>query len=160
MYILAAQRDKDPVGSFARYREYVEQNRAGYPDGALRLASSDWYFNPEDRRCPHDGWLESVTIVEPSRGDRGEIRSLRIAVRLLGGWHDGHIEMTYSDVIAYDMSVLDAHQGHSDWRYDEFRLGEAGALIHEVEWAAGGRWIIECADVDHRWLPMSSTGGP
>lgn len=49
-------------------------------------------------------------------------------------------------------------EGHGDWRYDEFRVTDAGHLVHEIEWwAAGeaGRWLIEAGDVRLEWKAVA-----
>ena len=154
MFILDGERDADVVGAFRRYAEYVEANRESFPTGAFRLASSEWYFDFTDRRCPHDGWLESASFLEPSNGERSEIRSTELTIRLLGAYHDGHVELHYPEVSAYQLIGPAVGPGHGDWRYDEFRLNSSGKLVHEIEWAGGSRWIIESSDIRHRWIEL------
>lgn len=144
--------------AFESYRDYVVSHSAQFPPGALVLASSDWYFDPRDHRCPHDAWLEDMTISEPATGDRNEQRATEIRVRLLGAYHDGFIELRYSGVISYSLSSVSAVRGIGDWRYDEFRLHSNGHLVHEIEWAGfpgedGSRWLIEASDVEFKWNP-------
>lgn len=142
--------------AFENYARYLEANRDRFPPGAFDLATSDWYFNPGDHRCPHDAWLESVTILESASGERQEIRIVSIRVRLLGAYHDGHIELFYPRVFSYSLTMGDVTAGHRDWRYDELRLSETGALIHEIEWCGPfdtGRWLIEASDVVFEWIP-------
>jgi hypothetical protein len=86
-------RDDDVVRAFRRYREYVESAKDSFPPSAYALAISEWHFNPEDHRCPHDAWLESLHLSEPSSGERHEIRTLSLRLRLLGAYHDGYIEL-------------------------------------------------------------------
>jgi hypothetical protein len=67
-FILARDgRDADVVGTFARYREYLASLRGSFPASAHALATSDWYFNFRDHRCPHDAWLESLSLTEAVR---------------------------------------------------------------------------------------------
>lgn len=156
MYILAAQRDKDPRGSYARYQAYLAENRSKFPPGALALATSDWYFNFNNHECPHDAWLEAVRIDEPSRGERQEIRFVAITVRLLAAYHDGHIELHYPKVFAYRLGCRNVEEGHHDWRYDEFRLDANGHLMHEIEWSGYnevGSWLIVANDIEFKWIP-------
>ena len=158
-YILADQRDRDVVTAFAAYREYLLERRSRFPPAAYALAASEWYFDFSDHRCPHDGWLESVTIGEPSMGGRHEQRTSTLTIRLLGAYHDGYIEFSYPDVHDYDLRGAHVGQGHGDWRYDEFRLSDSGRVIHEIEWASFGQnnhWLIEASDIFHRWIPRSS----
>jgi hypothetical protein len=105
----------------------------------------------------HDGWLETLSLTEPASGARAERRHLSLHLRLLGAYHDGFIELTYSKVFSYHLEVADGSQGHRDWRYDEFRLAANGMLIHEIEWSGAtptGSWLIEAADVAFRWVPQ------
>jgi len=158
-FILAAQRETKTVeAAFEGYRDYVASCAAQFPSGALALASSGWYFDPRDHRCPHDAWLEDVVISEPAVGDRSELRTTEIRVRLLGAYHDGFIELRYSGVIRYSVSSGSVVRGIGDWLYDEFRLHANGHLVHEIEWAGfsgedGSRWFIEALDVEFKWSP-------
>ena len=157
-FILLAQRDLDCASAFANYRSYLGAARQGFPSGAYALASSDWYFDPRDHRCPHDAWLESVTCSELATGQRHELRGTTIRIRLLGAYHDGFIEFVYPQVFRYSFSSPSSSRGLGDWRFDEFRISPNGQLIHEIEWAGfpgedGSRWIIESSDAEYRWIP-------
>ena len=157
-YLLAEQRDAETPGCFERYREYLERNRARFPASAYSLATSDWYFDPHDHRCPHDAWLESAHFSEPHAGERSEKRSLSLSVRLLGAYHDGHIELHYPHVTAYRLDASNVKVGHLDWRYDEFRIDEDGFLVHEIEWSGPapiGRWRIVLVDTS---IPATEWG--
>jgi hypothetical protein len=157
-YILAQQRNVDVSAAFRDYREYLRENEARFPPSAYALATSDWYFNFGDHRCPHDSWLEGANFSEPSSGERKEVRSCELTVRLLGAYHDGYIEIEYPEMYSYRFEMPYTSQGHGDWRYDEFRVNEKGHLIHEIEWAMFGHygsWIIEASDVRHCWLPCT-----
>lgn len=132
MFILADKRDADVDGAFARYRAYLEANRHRFPPSAYSLASSDWYFGFSDHQAPHDSWLESLSVSEPSTGQRSEIRTVSITIKLLGAYHDGYIELHYPTVFEYRLGGMTLGQGHGDWRYDEFRLNERDQVIHET----------------------------
>ena len=161
MFVLTAQRHsslEEPGANFRRYREYLEQHRSTFPPGAFSLATSEWYFDFSDRRCPHDAWLEQAVFSEPGAGARGEARVLSLQLRLLGAYHDGHHEFRYPQVFRYQLEASDSGWGHRDWRYDEFRVSDEGRLIHEIEWwgpGEVGRWLIEADDVEHRWIPAA-----
>lgn len=157
-FILTAQRSEGCPTAFGRYRSYLAASKQSFPPGAYALATSDWYFDFRDHRCPHDSWLESVTVTEPASGERGEQRCTAIRVRLLGAYHDCQLELFYPRVLRYSFTAPSCTQGLGDWRYDEFRLSPAGHLIHEIEWAGfsrdeGSRWIIEASDVEFHSMP-------
>jgi hypothetical protein len=153
-YILSKERDgsvEEARRNWERYVAYLRKNEAGFPPGAYSLATSDWYFGATDHRAPHDAWLEEVVIAEPASGERHEVRETSIRARLMGAYHDKILEFFYPKVFAYAFTVPTAQYGHYDWRYDEFRLNEAGNLIHEIEWAGppgyAAHWVIEASDV-------------
>jgi hypothetical protein len=157
-YVLAKDgRHDDVVAAFRRYREYLESVKDSFPPSAYALATSDWYFYPRDHRCPHDAWLESLSLAEPSSGSRHEIRTLSLQARLLGAYHDGYIELRYPRVFRYCLDIDDGEMGHRDWRYDEFRVSDGGRLIHEIEWwgpRQTGTRLIEASDLEFRWVPI------
>jgi ribosomal protein S28E/S33 len=160
VYILSAQLYDDAIGyaAFANYRSYLDGPGRDLPVGARALATSDWYFDSNDHRAPHDAWLEVVEIMEGAGSD-GRLVSIRL--RLLGAYHDGHIELRYRDVGQYRIELKpqprDAKRGHRDWRHDEFRVSRPGRVEHESDWWGSGNtgtWLIEAADVEYRWAPL------
>jgi hypothetical protein len=156
VFILAADgRDEDGNDGFLRYQEYLEQSRNAFPPSAYNIAASDWYFNFADRRCPHDSWLETCTLHEIPTGLRKGERTLSLTVRLLGAFHDRHIELRYPTVFAYRFDISHGERGQRDWRYDELRLSDRGHLLHEIEWYGSrptGSWIIEASDLEIGWV--------
>jgi hypothetical protein len=154
-FILGDQRDADVVDAFRRYRAYLEAERARFPVGALALATSEWYFNPEDHRCPHDAWLQHLVVQETGRGERHQHRAIGLSIQLLGSYHDLVLTLTYGRVYRYTLEThQDIRDGHSDWRYDEFRVNGDGHLLHEIEWCGiheSARWLIEADDVALEW---------
>jgi hypothetical protein len=159
LYVLSTELDAPDAnasGAFKRYQAFIAENRERFPSRALELATSTWFYDSRDHRCPHDAWLEAAAIEEPAEGERRERRTVAMRIRLLGAYHDGHIELYYPRVFRYQMDLYDGTSGHHDWRYDEFRLTAENRLIHEIEWWAAGdtaRWIIEASDVHFAWHP-------
>jgi hypothetical protein len=166
-YILTAEMfaDEEEGAAFDRYQRYVRGARDRFPPGAYALATADWYFNFSDHRCPHDAWLEEL-IVSEGGARKGE-RGVEIRIRLWSAYEDGHLELRYRDVVRYRCELWPKKpsegRAHADWRYDEFRLSEAGLLLHEIEWWSGqptGTWLIEAADVEHAWIPLADASEP
>ncbi|WP_396616298.1 hypothetical protein ACHZ97_00720 [Lysobacter soli] len=158
MFVLSEQLDLacDPGEPFRRYAEYLEINRSRFPVSAYKLAASGLLLDASDPSCPHDGWLEWARLEEPSSGERQEIRTQSLRIRLLGAYQDRYIELFYPLVYSYSMSS--AHSdGNGDWRYSEIRLNDSGNVVHEIEWAgAPGReahWLIEASDVELKSIP-------
>jgi len=110
---------------------------------------SDWYALPEDHRCPHDAWVEAVTISETASGIRHEKRELKIQMRLLGAYHDGTIEFTYNRVANYSLQALKANCGHGDWLRDEVEERD-GSILHTVL-LANGKIQIEAREIEYKW---------
>jgi len=113
---------------------------------------SGWYALPEDHRCPHDAWVEAVTISEKASGDRQERRELEIRIRLLGAYHDGTIEFTYKGVDEYSVQASVATYGHGDWLRDEVEDCN-GAIVHTIL-LVKGRLQIKAAEVEYRSTPL------
>lgn len=153
-HILSAQRTSADAtrDGFRAYFAYLESVQDRLPAAAFALAKSPWYYDPGDHRCPHDAWLESATIEETGSGARREQRAATLRLLLLGAYHDGHIQYDYSGLLRYDLQGGELVRGHGDWRYDEIRVGSNGQIIHEIEWANGAHWLIECQDVRYQWM--------
>ncbi len=153
-YYLRKERSIEEVcKSWRRYQEYLRQHQQQFPPGAFAIATSDWWYDFNDHRSPHDAWLESVTFSEPSSGERSEIRHTQLRVRLLAAYHDGFIELCYPRVFRYTLQSADCARGLGDWCYDEFTLSPDAHVIHEIEWTFKHRWIIEASDLEYQWIP-------
>lgn len=159
-YILGIHELNDPAGvraAFDAYYKYLESVRESLPAAAFEFATARWHYDPEDHRCPHDAWVESLLITEPSSGARRERRRVDVLLRLLGSYHDGHLELSYRDVRSYFFDAPptpaagDHSAGHGDWLADEIRLSERGHTLHEIKFSTGAHWLIECLDVQSRW---------
>jgi hypothetical protein len=158
-YYLSKERNQDIVGSYRRYQEYLREHEKEFPSGAFSLATSEWYQDATDHRCPHDSWLEDLVISETRGCDSKNITSMRL--RLLAAYHDGYIEFVYPKVMSYSIENSASSVDRVDWLYDEFRLAASGCVIHEIEWSGSrsdksSRWIIEASDVKFRWSPLPS----
>lgn len=143
-----------------KYFPYLDLVKERMPKDAYHFAKADWHYDPTDHRCPHDSWLESISITEISSGERHEIRNnIEIKILLLGSYHDGFIELIYKNVFNYILekpakinSKDSKNIGHGDWLTDELTLSDDGHVIHEIQFVVG-KWIIESANVMYRWLP-------
>ena len=147
---------------FASYQQYLQSIKQKLPLSAYEFAVAEWHYDPQVPQCPHDAWLELLTISEPSTGTRHEKRSIEISMRLLGAYHDGHIEITYKRVQMYSLITPAEFRGppfmvgHGDWLTDEVRLSVGGLVIHEIDFSRGSRWLIESADIAYEWKPFPS----
>jgi hypothetical protein len=159
-FILSKERDGGVGAAFHRYEEYLRRQCDAFPPGAYSLATAEWYFDPSDHRCPHDAWLDAITLSETATGLRHEVRIVNMRIRLLGAYHDGHIELYYPQVFGYKLEIDSAVNGHRDWLYDEFRLSDKGHVLHEIEWSGfdtSGRWMIEASEVEFVWRPLETS---
>jgi hypothetical protein len=163
-YYLSAERNQDVVGAYRRYQEYLRQHQREFPPGAYALATAEWYQNPSDPRCPHDGRVENF-IMSQTDADKGK-RIVTVRIRLLGAYHDGYVELFYPQVFKYTLESPSCGANLGDWLCDEFRLSSSRHLVHEIEWVGlahgkQSRWIIEASDIEFRWITASDPrGGP
>ena len=150
----------------SQYREYLVTCRDRFPSSTYEFATANWRLDPSDHRCPHDSWVESLMLFEPSSGERRENRGLEIHVRLLGAYHDGYLSLVYSGVLSYtldtpsDFALPPYGVGHGDWLVDEVRLSDRGHVLHEIEFSRGSRWVIECRDIMYRWEELVASPMP
>lgn len=148
---------------FTAYQEYLQSIEDKLPRSAYEFAVAEWHYHSEAHQCPHDAWVESLTVAEPFSGDRRQHRHIEISLRLFGAYHDGYLDLKYKDVRSYslekpaDFSMPPLDVGHGDWLTDEVRLSERGLVIHEIEFSRGSRWLIECGDIVYQWQPMQPT---
>lgn len=160
-YILQGTADESIETFLERYETYytyLESIKDSIPKSAYLFATASWHYNHEDPRCPHDSWVETVTVRELSSGERQQIRSTQIFIRLLGAFHNGYIELTYEHVHSYSINQLFTNPpyGHGDWLIDEVRLSQDGLVLHEI-WFEQGKWLIECRDIVYQWKPFDVT---
>ncbi|HEX6623439.1 MAG TPA: hypothetical protein VF064_06980 [Pyrinomonadaceae bacterium] len=151
--------DEEWNAAWEAYSNYIQRIKDRLPRSAYEFATAPWHYDFTDHKSPHDGWLEAITIREPSHGERQQYRTVEIAVRLLAAYHDGQIELVYTNVYSYSLDLpavaLPAdNRGHRDWLYDEIGLSEQGNVLHEIEWSRAGGWLIECEDISYRWKPF------
>ncbi|MEO8071875.1 MAG: hypothetical protein ABI686_01385 [Acidobacteriota bacterium] len=143
------------------YQNRLQKIKKRMPLSVQEYALADWHYNFSDHRCPHDAWLEHLIVRELVSGERSEIRSLEIEVKLLGAYHDGYIEFHYKEVKSYCFDQPH-RQGkwettkkrHKDWIVDEVDLSGNGYILHEIEWLDGGHWFIECRSFEYNWIPI------
>jgi hypothetical protein len=157
-FYLSNERSRDVTKAYKRYQAYLREHEDSFPPGALSLGTAEWYQDPNDHRCPHDGRLEHLMMSETVESGKNRVTS--ISIRLLAAYHDGYIEFSYPRVFAYKLDSRSSIQGLGDWLYDEFRLSTGGHVIHEIEWGGfpqteSSRWLIEASDVQFRWIPQS-----
>jgi len=66
---------KDQKLRWNTYSEYLNSLGDRLPASAYSSAIADWHYDHLDSRCPHDSWVESITIAEPASGDRSQRRN-------------------------------------------------------------------------------------
>lgn len=154
------QPDEEHIRDLRDYLAYLDSIADRLPAGARAFAMAPWHYTPSDPRCPHDAWVETITIREPASGERGEARGLEIHMRLRGAYHDGHIELRHENVQRYSADVGQGLiGGHGDWLVDEIAITADGAIAHIIEFV-DGMMRIECEDIHYSWLPDTETEAP
>ncbi len=124
------------------------------------FALAEWYRDPRDHRCPHDGWLEAVEITEPATGERSQIRTTAVTIRLLGAYHDGYVVLRYFRVQSYSLMAESGAAGLGDWLKDEFSLSHDGLIVHRIHWSGHGPqteavWVFKAREITYEWVPKS-----
>ncbi|MCL5994835.1 MAG: hypothetical protein M1546_02125 [Chloroflexi bacterium] len=89
---------EEKAAAFKTYEQYLKSIAQVLPPGARAFALAGWHYNLRDSGCPHDAWVEHLTIYEDATGERSETRTVGIHLKLLGANHDGHIEIRYTRV--------------------------------------------------------------
>jgi hypothetical protein len=167
---LAYGGDMDPAeiqALWVRYDEYLAIIKDRLPPSAYTFATASWHYSTLDHRCPHDAWVESFTISEEKHDENPIQRRMNIHVRLLGAYHDGHIELAYKGVNSYVLSKPALgpgswgsggwkYTGHHDWLVDETRLSDNNLVVHEIVFSSDARWLIECEDITYEWKPFAA----
>jgi hypothetical protein len=136
------------------YFTYLESVRDQLPAAVAAFATDSGRYSLDGPGTLHDAWLEATEVREPATGRRQELRRTEIVLRFLGPFHDRHHVLRYEDVARYRMEVADAVRGHGDLHTHEVRLGQGGAVIHELVFAGGGVIEIECARFSHVEEPV------
>jgi hypothetical protein len=169
MFVLDTISSDDPEIStqqFERYYAYLASIRDQLPKEAYKYAVAPWHYNfgLDDPRCPHDAWVDVITLKEVAQGRDQATRELEMSVRLLNAQHTGYITFNYTGVARYSFQMWDvtttplpqtSNRGHHDWLIDEIRLSESGLVVHEVVFALGSHWLIECKSLSYDWMPIS-----
>jgi hypothetical protein len=144
-------RNFDPIDAreiWREYQDYIGTVRTRLAPSAYEYAVADWHYDATDNRSPHDGWIETVKIMENVDGEV-DARSIGITITLLGAYHDTRLRYKYTGVKTYSLnkklSLSDSRyqQGHGDWIVDEITLSESGFVRHEIELFGGASWMIE-----------------
>ena len=148
---------KDPnfgTTAYKDYRKYLQENRPKFPQSLWKVAASDWYYAPEDPRCPHDSRLENLLI---SNGKQPKHKgNTSILLKLRNAYGNKYITYSYSKVSFYSLQCdwTKIKYGHAcDWLLDEFRLSKTGLLCHEIEWDRN-RWLIEAGSIKCSWMTI------
>jgi hypothetical protein len=140
---------------WATYEKDVAQIAHELPAKAREFALADWHCNPEDHRCLHDSWIESIVVEEKSSGDPKQYRSVDILVFLLGAYHDRRLALKFRSVRQYsiDRFILDPTGnrqelvGHGDVMEDAIELSDSGYITYSLRLEFGSI-RIEAKDIE------------
>jgi hypothetical protein len=138
--------------AFDRYREHLKANRGRFSASLCEIAVSEWYYDFNDARCPNYAVLENASLKEVTQDEETGARRMSVTLKLQGFHYDDvvHFQFHYPEVFFYRMESAHRLIARRTWRYDEFRLSEDGSVLHEIEWAGTGNWLIEASDVQFR----------
>jgi len=119
-----------------------------------------------------DAWWITIGGVEGRhiwRPSREYVRFLgfpviaQVGANAIHGVHGPNLTLSkYHDVASYTFDVPywrssppNYRHSQGSWHIDEISFSSNGLIIHEIEWDKGGHWIIECNDIEYRWLDSS-----
>ena len=152
-YILT---DEEGVTHFDSYFEYIESIKYNLPSHVYSFASDFKHYGLSNHESLHDAWLNHLNIVEPSTGNRNELREIEIEAIFLGPYHDRLIIIRYKEVMAFELQKPEdstvssgSATGHGDLLYHEIRLEGKATLVHEIEFSSGSVFIIKCKNILH-----------
>ena len=138
------------------YHQHLESKRNKMTDTLQEFAFAGWHYDFTDHKCPHDGWLENLNMVEKVVNDKdgNEARLIDISIKLLGAYHDLYIYLEYYRVKTYcfDQPRRDSvfphnRSTHSDWLLDELVIEGKKNYIHKIIWSSGATWYIHFEDI-------------
>ena len=131
-YLINASEDDIVRGkAYKAYVAYLNSIKDRLPREVYNFALADWHYDFRNPKCPHDGWVQEIKIEEIAKGERHEIRTTQIEIKLLGAYHDRLQKVTYTGVSSYTFSAPASNQGHGDWIIDEISLSDSGLVVHE-----------------------------
>jgi hypothetical protein len=155
MKFLDRSNDYDEIGrNWRAYRAYLESIRSQLPSRVFDFATGEWHYDPRDHRSLHDSWVKFVEIRETTI-DNGRDRMPSIVVGLLGPYHDGETTLSYRGVVSYELALSRRTSSdpttlaHGDLLVDEIGLSVEGNVTHELLFASGARWVVECSDIEY-----------
>jgi hypothetical protein len=143
---------QDATGAlrFDEYFEHIESIRHQLSSEAYEFASNFEHYNLQSKSSLHDAWVQSVQIEESASGPRKEVRQLGVRISLLGSYHDRILLLTYDQVSAYAMSAqcgVTQAVAHGDILTHEVRKTDGQQVVHEILFASGSTFLVECRDL-------------
>jgi hypothetical protein len=144
--------NNDAANIFKDYMNYLEEIKNDLPSNVYDIFSNPYYYDSQNHKCPHDGWIETLLINERYTKENRQDSIIDITIKLLGAYHDYFIYFNYKNVINYSLEMKKLSQvgnkGHGDWLIDEISLVNNNILIHEIEFSSKAQWRISCTDLD------------
>ena len=139
--------------SFDAYVSYLEENRDSFPEHIYAFAADVNRHNLDSPHSLHDAWMTSITIQQNRNRSRPFGPEPTIEVVLLGQKHDRDIILRYKGVESYQIAGLRAALGggdtfQGDVSRHEVRLGEAGLMVHEIEFSSNSRMEVVFRDLE------------
>jgi hypothetical protein len=130
--------------------EYNAGIKDRLPQGARTFVLSEWHYNYNDPRCPHDSRIRSIGF--EYSGDNP--KSCKLILRMLGAFHDRYISIAYENVTEFslDGTLISGGSVDIDWIYDEVHLSPSGRVEHVIEFGRFARCLvkIECDDFEYQ----------
>jgi hypothetical protein len=131
--------------AWRQYIRYLDDHKVQIPDNIINMVKDDWYFNARDHRCPKDAWVIETRLSNGYNPETRQKESAEYVIRLLGAYHDLHIEYRYKDVFSVDVQGTGGDltsKRYDDWKIDEFTVADEGYIKHSIYFGSGKMWTI------------------
>jgi hypothetical protein len=144
---------------WATHEQDVARIASKLPVNARKYALAAWHCDLTDRRCIHDAWVEQIIVVERGSGERKQLRSLDIAIRLLGAHRDRHLILKFPSISHYiiDRPHSDSKRqdtaGHGDVLDDSIKLTGDGQVLYTLR-LEFGKIEIAAKDIQFSQTPL------
>lgn len=143
-----------------KYYKYLKLNQAYFPKRAFEIITSDWYIDPRDHKCPHDGNLISLELSEQVDDSKTSfIGKLDLRIRIKAAYGDYEINYIYKGIKRYNFNYPDFiyDQTHGDWLNDRFLISKEKCIIHKIIFSSNSIFEIECRHINIEFVESSDS---
>lgn len=135
------------------YQNYLLQKKDLLPEQAFLFASSSWHLDFSSHKCPHDGWIKTLEVIEIEEKQTQQGRR-KVRIELLCAYHDWVLRCDYLGVQELKLSPIIYDSEPREWIIDEIIVADDGAMIHEIALSNDEKIVIKCKDFSFSHLAI------